>query len=100
GERMNGIALRTRGAVQRPSAASRDSVVVRLDFEVCDSEVDIRVPDTEIESESGRARGVSVVRGGDHFHAVNEALDDIPFNCCLDHVTVLDPILRTVEPFQ
>src|SRR5208282_1043784 len=84
----------------RASAASRGSVVVRVHLEVCDSEVDIRVPDAEIEPESGRARGVSVVRGGDHFHAVNEALDDIPFNCCLDHVVVLDPILRTGEPFQ
>src|SRR5208282_1093929 len=84
----------------RSSAASRGSVVVRLHLEVCDSEVDVRVPDTEIVPESGRARGVSIVRGGDHFHSVNEALDDIPFNCCLDHVAVLDPILRTVEPFQ
>ena len=62
--------------------------------------VDVGVADAEVEPDAGAALGEDVVRRRDDFHAVDESLEDVADDGCLDQVAVLDPVLRADAPCQ
>src|ERR1700674_2724849 len=62
--------------------------------------VDIGVADEEIETDSRTSRVEDVICGPNDLHAVDESLQDVAPNRRLDHVAVLDSILRADELLQ
>src|SRR6185312_3396169 len=73
------------------------SAVVGVDLEVPEAVVDVGVADEEVEPDPRAALAEDVIDSGDFLHAVDVAPDDVAGDARLDHVAVLDPVLRTGE---
>src|SRR5229473_7135573 len=75
-------------------------VVVGLHLKRSEPVVDVGVTDEEIEPYSRTARGEGVVCGRDDLDAADETFEDVAANGRLDHIAILDAILRTDQLFQ
>src|SRR4249919_3870067 len=73
------------------------SAVVGVHLEGPEPVVHVGIADEEVEPDPRAALAEDVVGGGDHFHAVDVALDDVAGDARLDDVAVLDPVLRAGE---
>src|SRR5438445_9261708 len=86
----------------RPSLACSMAApsVGGVDLKVCETVVDVGVPDEKVESDSGAAGVEHVVGGRDHLDAVDEPFEEVAVNRCLYHVAVLDAVLRADQLLQ
>src|SRR5438445_5816013 len=71
------------------------SVVVGSDLEAGEPMVDVGVTNEEVEAHAGTSGVEDVVGRRDDLNAVDEPLEDIAADGRLDHVPVLDAVLRT-----
>src|SRR5579864_2029100 len=76
------------------------SLVKAFDFVGRETKVGIALLNPVVESHPRIALGERVVRYRDHFHAIEETLDDIPGDCRLYQIPVLDPELRSAALLQ